>query len=452
MKDTPKKQGAGGNDEAVSAASARLSQSLVLEEQSPGGLLRATSLFIIVFAVAFMVWAAHAQISEVVVSSGEVSPAGSVKRVQHLEGGIVEEIMVKDGSLVEQGDVFMALAASSTAPQRDQLLIRLKGLEFEAEQLSAISTGKPVDLEEKAVGRYGQLSNSQLMVFHAKQLATKAQGEVIEKQIAQKRAERELLRKTRAWIIRQVKIIDEQLDIRKSLLKKGLQPKLVMLDNERELARTQGQLVENEVMQKVLLEAISELYSRITEINTRLAMEAAENLGKIHSEIAELRESIGQAEERVSRLHIRAPVKGLIQNLRTETLGGVIAPGDTVAEVIPTGAELIVEARIDTKDIGFIYKGQKADVKVVTFDYTRYGAIIGAIDHISATTLEDETGTPHYLAYIKLEKNHVGDNPELNLVVPGMTVTADIRTGRKSLAEYLLKPIYKAFVEAFRER
>jgi len=431
---------------------ARLSQSLMLEEQSPKGLLRVAAVFIFAFTLLFVTWAANTRISQVVVSSGEVSPFGSVKTVQHLEGGIVQDIRVRDGDLVEKDEVIMILSPSGVTPERDQLKVRLNALELEAKQLLAIASGDQGDLKLLSDESDQHLATIQMKVFQAKHKATTAQLDVIETQIVQKKVERELLREKAASVKKQLGLIREQYDIRKGLMSKGLQPKLVLLDNQREMARIEGQLSEAIGAQRQITEAIAELESKKLEINARLPMEAAENLGKISSEIAELREVIAEVDDRVRRLTIRSPVRGVVQNLRTETLGGVIPAGETIAEVIPSDVELKVDARVATEDIGFVFKGQRAHIKVLTYDYTRFGDISGTIERISATTNTDETGNPFYLAQIRLDKNFVGDDSEKNRVVPGMTVIADIRTGERTLTEYLLKPIYLAFNEAFRER
>jgi len=438
-------------EDSYAVGKKRLAQSLMLEEEGPGGVIRLAALVIVIFVGAFIVWSSYTRITEVVVSSGEVSPVGSVKRVQHLEGGIVKRINVKDGDLIQKGEVIMELEPSTAIPERDQLVTRMAGLQLEADQLRALAEGKAYDIHS-VDSRYTAMSNSQAKIFEAKRMSFNAQIDVIEKQIAQKLSEVELLRGQESSIKRQISLLKEQVGMRMELMRKGLQPKMVMLDNQRELARTQGQLAENKGKQRTVHKSIAELESRKDEISTRLVAEASESLGKINAEVAELQESVAQVEDRVSRLQIRSPVTGVIQNLQTETIGGVLAPGEVVAEVIPTNAELIVEARVTTEDIGFVFKGQTATVKVLTYDFTRYGLINGVIERISATTLEDEAGNPFYRAHLRLEKNYVGDQPERNLVVPGMTVIADIKTGEKTLAEYLLKPIYKAFNEAFRER
>ncbi|PHS79325.1 MAG: hypothetical protein COB59_02240 [Rhodospirillaceae bacterium] len=439
-------------ENATNMGRSRLSQSLMLEEQSPRGLLRFAAFFIFVFTVIFIIWAANTRISQVVVTSGEVSPFGSVKTIQHLEGGIIEDIRVRDGDLVEKNEIIMVLSPSGVTAERNQLAVRLTALELEAEQLHAISMGNTDVIEQVTGTRNEFLANVQAQLFQAKHKATQAQIQVIEKQITQKMIQRGQAKKKAAAVARQVSLLREQLKIRKNLMDKGLQPKLVYLDSQRELSRVQAQRSEAVDLQRQLTESISELESRKLEINARLPMEAAQSLATVSSEIAELKEVIAQVENRVNRLQIRSPVKGVVQNLRTETVGSVIPGGETIAEIIPSDVELKINARIATDDIGFVFKGQVANVKVQAYDYTRFGHINGSIDRISATTYTDELGNPFYLALISLEQNYVGKNPAINRVVPGMTVISDIRTGERTLMEYLLKPVYLAFSEAFRER
>ncbi len=169
-------------------------------------------------------------------------------------------------------------------------------------------------------------------------------------------------------------------------------------------------------------------------------------------ERAELRAALARAEDRVQRLAVRAPVRGTVKGPLTETLGGVIAAGATVMEIIPSDAALIVEARVQTRDIGFVHAGQAVRIKVATYDYTRFGSIDGKVDTVSATTFQDEKGNPFYRVRVTLAHNYVGQDPAASRVMPGMTVLADIRTGEKSVLAYLLKPVLRVSGEALHER
>ncbi|MEX0695143.1 MAG: HlyD family type I secretion periplasmic adaptor subunit [Rhodospirillales bacterium] len=438
-------------DEGFLVGRGALAQSLMLEERGPNHLIRLAALFVCVMVCLFIVWAAITEITEVVVSSGEVSPIGSVKRVQHLEGGIVKEIFVGEGDLVKQNDVLLRLEESGIVPERDQLLTRLSNLELRAVQLAAISSGEDLDLS-KVDPRYREMARTQVEVLAAKREAFEAQADVLRDQLGQRRNELQLLRDQVSGNKRQIEILKQQVEMRRTLEEKGLISKVILLNDQRELARAESALAELQGKQKTAQNAIDEAISRLEETESRSRMDASEQYAQVLGEIAELKDTIELKNDQIRRLAIRSPVTGIVQELQTETVGGVIAPGSTVLEVIPNDADLYVEARISTQDIGFIYVSQEATVKVTAFDYTRYGGINGTIQGFSATTVQDEEGNTFYRARIKLAKNYVGDDPDRNRVLPGMEVIADVKTGKKTLLEFLLKPVVKALSESFRER
>jgi HlyD family secretion protein/adhesin transport system membrane fusion protein len=438
-------------DEGFLVGRGALAQSLMLEERGPNHLIRLAGFFVCVMVCLFIVWAAITEITEVVVSSGEVSPIGSVKRVQHLEGGIVKEIFVGEGDLVTQGQVMIRLDDAGIVPERDQLVTRLSNLELRAQQLAAVISGEEFDLS-KVDPRYRALAATQVEVLAAKREALLAQAEVLQDQLSQRRNELELLRDQVAGNKRQIQILKQQVGMRKTLEEKGLISKVILLNDQRELARAEGALAELVGKQKTAQNAIDEAESRLEEMESRSRMDTREQYAQVLGEIAELRDTIELKNDQIRRLDIRSPVTGIAQELQTETVRGVIAPGSTVLEVIPNDAALFVEARISTQDIGFIYVNQEATVKITAFDYTRYGGIDGIIQGFSATTVQDEEGNTFYRTRIKLAKNYVGDDPERNRVLPGMEVIADIKTGKKTLLEFLLKPVVKALSESFRER
>jgi adhesin transport system membrane fusion protein len=244
-----------------------------------------------------------------------------------------------------------------------------------------------------------------------------------------------------------------QVATRAGLVEKSLAPRKGLLDLQREQVRVRAQLSEVDGQAIRAERAISEAEARIPELLARTAKDVAEEIAKNEAESIELRANVARAQDRVERLVIRAPVQGTVKGLQTETIGGVIQAGSTVLEVIPSDVPLIVEARVQTRDIGFVHVGQPAEVKVSAYDYTRFGTARGVVDTISATTFQDEKGLPFYRARIRLASNYVGTGPRRdNPIVAGMTVLTDIQTGEKTVLAYLLKPIVRAATEALRER
>ncbi len=429
----------------------RLAQSIRLEEQGPGRLSRVAISALVAAIGGFLIWSSLTEVGEIAPASGEVTPVGSVKRIQHLEGGIVSALNVREGDLVDEGQVLLELESGITGPELEQLRTRLSALDLQAVQLHAVENGNIPRFEARD-GRFSELATAQEDLLRNKREAVERQEAVLRHQEQQRRAELDSQTAQERSVLDQVAALEEQVRIRTLTFEKGYTSRVLLLDQQRELARIKSQFSELQGQIIRSRAAIAEVDARIAELRVRSHLDASQEIGKVKSDMAEIRESIERAQDRVKRLTIRSPVRGIVKGLQTETIGGVIGPGSTVLEVIPIDAQLIVEARVLTKDIGFVHVGQSAIVKVATYDYTRFGGIDGTIETISATTFQDDKGNPFYRARIRLDRNHVGKDPTRNLVVPGMTVLADIRTGNKTVLAYLLKPLVRASGEALRER
>jgi adhesin transport system membrane fusion protein len=433
------------------AGRGRLAQSIRLEEQGPGRLTRIAIAILVAAIAGFLIWASLTEVGEIAPASGEVTPAGSVKRIQHLEGGIISAINVREGDLVDDGQVLLELESGMANPELEQLRARFAGLELQSTQLQNVANHEDTRIERKD-GSFGDLVAAQENLQRTKREASERQEAVLRQQREQRRAEFNSQIAQEASVRGQIAALDEQLRIRTETYERGYTSRVLLLEHQRELARVKGQLAELQGQIVRSREAVAEVDAKIAESQSRNQLDATQEIGKVKSDIAEVREAIGKAQDRVKRLVIRSPVRGVVKGLQTETIGGVIAPGSTLLEVIPVDAQLIVEARVLPKDIGFVRVGQSALVKVATYDYTRFGGIEGKIETISATTFQDDKGNPFYRARIQLGKNYVGNDSNRNLVIPGMTVLADIRTGDKTVLAYLLKPLIRASGEALRER
>jgi adhesin transport system membrane fusion protein len=429
----------------------RLAQSIRLEEQGIGPLMR-TSIVILVAAIAgFLIWASLTEVGEIAPASGEVTPIGSVKKIQHLEGGIISAINVREGDIVDEGQILLELESGTTGPELEQLRARLAALEMQETQLQAVGSGDHPRFAHSN-GQFGELAAAQETLLRHKREAVERQETVMNQQAQQRRAELESQQAQEGSFQTQIAALEEQISIRTATFEKGYTSRVLLLDHHRELARIKAQFAELQGQIVRSREAIMEVEARIAELRAKSQLDASQESSKVKNDLAEIRESIARSQDRVKRLTVRSPVRGTVKGLQTETVGGVIAPGSTMLEVIPIDAKLIVEARVLTKDIGFVRTGQSALVKVATYDYTRFGGIDGKIETISATTFQDDKGNPYYRARIQLEKNYVGNDPARNLVISGMTVLADIRTGEKTVLAYLLKPIVRASGESLRER
>lgn len=428
-----------------------LAQSIVLEEIGTSGLVRGGILAIGLAIAAFLVWAGVTHIEEVAVTFGEVVPAGQVQTVQHLEGGIVREILIEDGSLVEKGQLLVRLDSATAEADLKQMRSRFASLQLDAARLKAFAEGHDPDFSFIGPGHEDLVAN-QLDIHRIQKDSLESRRNVILNQIAQRKSEEGSLAGQEKSLRENIRILSEELEMRETLFRKGLQPKLAYLEVQRNVNQAHGDHAKVQAEMRRAREAREEAENRVVELEARRREETLATLGPIVSEISELRESIAKNEDRSRRLEIGAPVRGIVKGLKTHTRGGVLAPGAPLMEIVPLDKELTVETRISTRDVGHVQAGQPVSVKVTAYDFARYGALTGALKGVSATTFLQEDGEPYYKGIVVLDQNHLGSDPTRNRILPGMTVQADIRTGEKTLLQYLLKPVYSYADQAFKER
>ncbi|MGB0682284.1 MAG: HlyD family type I secretion periplasmic adaptor subunit [Magnetovibrionaceae bacterium] len=428
-----------------------LAQSVILEEGGTSRLVRIAMVTICMVIAGFIGWSAITEVEEVAVTSGEVVPSGSVQTIQHLEGGIVRDIRVRDGDEVEQGEVLVRLEPSAVIADLKQARARYAGLLLEAERLRAVGTGREPDFS--IVGpNFPELVADQEEIYASALEATENRRQVLIEQISQRESDLALFEEQAETLWGELNLLEQEQGLRQQLFDKGLTSKVVLLDIQRQVNNAEGEITNNRNEISRTSKALEEARQRLEELNTDLREQALNEMGGVTQELAQVRENLIKLEDRVRRLDVRAPVRGFVKGLEVKTVGGVIAPGAVLMEIVPMDRELEVEVRITTRDVGHIDVGQPVTVKVVTYDYARYGGITGELRSVSATTFLDEQGEPYYQGKVTLDRNYVGYDPEQNRVRPGMTVQADINTGKKTLFEYLLKPVYSSVSESFRER
>jgi len=428
-----------------------LSKPELLEEVGPPRFLR-TILFLVALSVfGSGAWASIAKIKETTNATGEVVPTGSVHVIQHLEGGIIGGIMVAEGDLVERGQVLVRLDPTPVLADLEASSIRRIGLKLKAERLWAFADNRPAKYFQ-VPPRFAHLAADQQAILEQQTRAREERKHVLRLKGEQRKVELNILLSEAGKLRREVAILSKQRVMQEKLLAEKLVSNVVYFNTLREANAVSGEL--DEVVEKAARarNAISEASAKIAELEAGLRDEALHEMGTIRAELAEVEQTIVQAQDRVRRLDIFAPVRGIVQELTANTVGGVIAPGSPLAKVVPVEDELIVEARISPIDVGHVKIGDKATVKITTYDFARFGAIDGIVKKISPTTFKDQDGTVYYKAKIRLGKNHVGDQPDGNLILPGMVAEVAILAGERSVLRYLLRPIYQSLDTAMTER
>jgi adhesin transport system membrane fusion protein len=410
-------------------------------------------LFIVVaFFAIFFAWASWAELDEVTRGDGRVIPSSQVQVVQNLEGGILAAIEVREGAVVDQGQVLLRIdnvkAASDLRENRQRyltLLGALARLRAEVEE-TAISFPPEVLAEARNV------AINERDLYRARQEALQSELEILRAQAEQREQELAELRTRLDQLVRSHALASQELDITAPLAAKRVVSKIDLLRLQREVNDLAGELESARLSVPRIETALREAHRRIEERFLSFRAEAQRELNAVQAEAAALAELITAAADRVQRTDVRSPVRGTIKRLRITTLGGVIQPGEDLVEIVPLEDSLLVEAKVRPADIAFLRPGQPAVVKVTAYDFSIYGGLEGVVEDISADTIEDDKGESFYRVRVRTHDNALEKAGEPLPIIPGMTTQVDILTGEKTVMDYLLKPILKARDTALRER
>jgi adhesin transport system membrane fusion protein len=428
-----------------------LSQSVRLEEAAHPRLVNLT-LYSTAFAVlAFIAWAAFTNINEVARAPGEVVPRGFQQVVQHFDGGIVEAIHVTEGSMIDQGDVLVVL--DGVGAEED--LARAKkihiSLELQQERLRAFINDRTPDFS-KVAGATTDMIEEQNNIFNSMVYTRMKERNIIEDQISQKQHAIDILEARRSTAATNVHLMQDMHDRRQTLHGRGYVSHIGYLQTKRDLNMSKGDHAALLRELDVSRSGLKEYSKRLESLSATHRDQAYHALDQVEQQLTQNEELLAKASERVARLEVKAPVRGLVKGLNVNTIGGVVQPGSNIMEIIPLDEKLVVEVRIPPRYVGPMKVGQPAQVKVSSYDFSRYGSVSGVLEFISATTFDGPNGERFYRGRVALDKNYVGSNPEQNVILPGMTVMADIITGNKTILQYLLKPVHRALLSSFSER
>ncbi|MDO8606309.1 MAG: HlyD family type I secretion periplasmic adaptor subunit [Phaeospirillum sp.] len=434
-----------------SRQSRHLAQAVVLEESGTSGLVRFTMLVASATTAAFVIWAALTDVPEIASAEGSVIPSGQVQSIQHLEGGIVQDVVVKEAEIVEAGQVIIRLNPAQAISDLEQTRAREATLLIKAERLRAFAEERQPDFSGMPQG-YDRLISDNLAIYASQAQARDTARSVISSQVDQKRSDIQLLESQERSLREQLGPLQEEMNMRQELVAKGLVSRVVFLDTKRELSRVQGEVSRLIGQEITARSALTEVENRLIDSRSALQKQTMDELGVAINELAQVQESIGRLEDRVKRLEIISPVRGIVKGLAVKNQGAVIQPGGQVCDVVPIENDMKVDAKINTKDVGHLKVGQPVKVKVTTYDFARYGSVHGKLTKLSASSFTDEKGTPFFKGVIELDNNYVGATPGRFMIHPGMTVTAEIITGDKTLLQYMLKPIFTQVQQSFHER
>lgn len=430
-----------------------LSQAAVLEEATLPYRMKFI-LFVVTFiTVTAIVWASIAKVKEIAKTTGEIIPAIPIQVIQHQEGGTVAEILVSDGIAVQKGDILMRLSGDNLHAELERAHTKDLALRTQAERFSAFANFSEADFDKfETEDSDFDLADDQRKILESMVENRDKQKKVIEEQLRQKKESLKISAAKIKTLTKNLFLTREGYQTKEKLFKEGYMQKSLLIEAEKDLNSVGGELEKTKAEYAQNNQAILEFENRLKSLESGLKDEALQKLSTLQADIAENQDVINKLNGQISRLEIRAPVAGIIKGEEITTIGGVVGPGQKIMEIVPTDAGLIAEVKINPADIGNIKVGEECSVKISAFDYSRYGDIRGELIFVSATTFVTKDGIPYYKGRIILEKNYLGDNPDVNIILPGNVVSADIIIGDKTIMNYLLKPIEVAIHSSFSEK
>jgi HlyD family secretion protein len=416
------------------------------------------NLLILVFIVGLGTWSVLAPLKSAAIASGIIEPESSRKTIQHLEGGIVRRILVKNGDAVMAGQILIELDDTKSRSERDSIQGQLWDAEagrarLLAEQTSSDHVDYPQDLRA-AMDKYPSVNTiltGQQKIFEARRQVMQAEIGITNEKIAQVRQEIVGLGAQKAALVDRAAISKQELDLVTALNAKGLETKSRLLNLQREKADLDGQHGDVEAQISRAYQVISESQADLAKLESDRLSEVAQGMRDTESQIVQLRERFRAIDDQLSRTDIRAPDDGTIMNLRIHTVGGVIGAGEPLVDLLPRSDRLIVSAHIRPEDINLVHAGLDAQVHLLPYNQRRVPLLKGRVEYVSVDRLTDpQSGQPYFAATIRVTDERLAKMRDVELIA-GMPAQALIETGKSSVAFYAIRPLLDSFNRAFRE-
>ncbi|WP_026970939.1 HlyD family type I secretion periplasmic adaptor subunit [Aliagarivorans marinus] len=432
---------------------------------------RAVLWMIFLFVGCALYWAHLAEVDEVTVGSGKVIPSQQIQVVQSLEGGILKQLLVSEGEQVEKGQPLVRIDDTrfrSDFLERGQRIVDLQGdvgrFNHELSAVQVVPDLPLSDWQKQVLVVPGTLSfdeafesehpieaQRQRLQMEARLRTLSNQLNIGSGQIEQRQQELVELASKVDHLRQSYALVQEELRITRPLADEGIVSQVDVLKLERQANELRGEIASSTLLKPKIESAIAETIYKRRDQALAFLSETRQQLNEAQAELSALSEGQVGLRDRVERTLLMSPVKGTVKKIYLNTVGGVVQPGLSVMEIVPIEDKLLVEAKIQPKDIAFLRPGLKTVVKFSAYDFSIYGGLDGQLEQISADTIVDEEGNSFYLVKVRTEQSALGDNQDL-AIIPGMLANVDIITGKKSILDYLLKPITKAQQTALRER
>lgn len=424
----------------------------------------------LLFFIIAVAWASWAEIDKVTVGQGKVVPSSQIQVIQNLEGGLVKQILVREGEKVEKGQQLLLIDDTrfrSDFREREQQVANLTASVIQlSASLASVTINEDFDAsnwQKNVTIDYSKLVFPEGFEEKRPKLASRQQAEyrqdlnelrnqisLNDQQVKQKQQDLVEIQARVRNLRESYNFARKELEITKPLADEGVVPRIELLKLQRQVNDTRREMTSSKLKVPVLKSAIQEAMLGRIDAGQKFRSEQQEKLNQAQDKLSAMTESTVGLQDRVNRTTVISPVTGTVKTLNINTVGGVIQPGMDIVEIVPSEDTLLVEAKIAPQDIAFLRPELHAIVKFSAYDFTKYGGLDGTLEHISADTTTDEEGNSFYIVRVRTSETGLNKDDSLP-IIPGMTASIDIITGKRTVMEYLLKPILNAQTNALKE-
>ena len=413
--------------------------------------VRARALLRVIALIIFLLilWAAFAQLDEVARGEGKVIPSSQLQIIQSFDGGVVQEVLVREGQVVEKGDLLLRIDPTRFIATFRENRAEYLSLQARAARLQALTSNTALVFADDLLADAPDIVNHERSLYESNRKELDEQLSIARSQLDQRSEELNEVRAKLTQVTRALELSTQELNVTKPLLASGAISEVEILRLEGDVSNARGEREQALSQESRLVLAVQESEGKLRETELLASNKWRNELSEALSKIASLSETSTGLADKIKYAEIRSPVRGTVQRVFTNTVGGVVQPGHEVIEMVPLDDQLLIEAKVSPKDIAFLHPGQEAIVKFTAYDFVVYGGLKGKVEHISPDTITDEKERTFYIVRVRTER--AGFDPSLP-IMPGMMTQVDILTGKKTVLSYLLKPVLRAQQNAMTER
>lgn len=407
------------------------------------------------FIVLALVWSFFAKLDQITRGQGQIIPSGQTKIIDHLEGGIIKEILVKEGDIVEQGQVLLLVDATVAKDKYEEGLMVYYRTQAQIARLKAQAENQPFVMPEDVQKNAPEIARREQALYEQALNRVQNEKQIATNELEQRQQEYLQAKAQVDQLENRLSLIEQEAQLMEPLLKSGIVPKMDWIRVQREISDTKGELASARVSVPKAEAAINEAKQKLEQVEISIRNEENRELREAQLRWADIKDNTVKDLDRLQRTEIKSPVRGTIKELKINTIGGVVQPGKDLIAIVPLEDQLLVEAQISPADVAFLSPGMKAVIKVTAYDYGIYGGLDAVLLDISADSIVDEKTKDqkqYFRIRLKTNKNYLEKDGKKLAISPGMTAQVDIITGKKTVWQYIMKPILKSTSNALTER